>query len=344
MSGPVTVEITAKRTFQSVVVRPLSRGIRPTVRVQRIAFTLGKPGQVTVEFDGPHHALHLFADLPETDEPQANAAKVRYFGPGVHRPGKIQLQSGETLYISGGAVVCTAISAHGAAGVRIDLAARGNNTQTTVERRLGKIKAERILFLGNSITACPPTWWGLSASAAAKDFAHLLAAAIDAKCGGRLTMIPTTAPTTNPDGSVDMGPSNGINIADVFERGYASYHATKISKQIAWKADIVVLQFGENIPMATFNASVFKSSLKSLLTDLKASSNPHIFMPSYILGTNPTVDAIKRSVCAEDPTYRVFVDLSSVSKDPSNMGAYGHPGNKGMQLIADMLFKVILEH
>jgi hypothetical protein len=38
------------------------------------------------------------------------------------------------------------------------------------------------------------------------------------------------------------------------------------------------------------------------------------------------------------------VDLSSVSKDSSNMGAYGHPGDKGMRLIADTLFQAILEH
>ena len=74
---------------------------------------------MTVEFDSPRHALHLFADPPEADVPQANASKVRYFGPGVHRPGKIQLHSGETLYIAGGAVVYTAVSAHGATGVRI---------------------------------------------------------------------------------------------------------------------------------------------------------------------------------------------------------------------------------
>ena len=119
MSGPVTVEITAKRTFRSVVVRPLGRGIRPSVRDGRIAFTLAKPGQMTVELDGPHHALHLFADPPEADAPKAGAAGVRYFGPGVHRPGKIQLKSGETLYVAGGAVVYTAVAAHGATGVRI---------------------------------------------------------------------------------------------------------------------------------------------------------------------------------------------------------------------------------
>jgi hypothetical protein len=218
----------------------------------------------------------------------------------------------------------------------------------SAEIRLGNMKAERILFLGNSITAVPqlnkPNWWGLSASTPAKDYAHLLVAAIDAKTGGRLTMLPTTAPITKPDGSVEQCASNVINIADVFERGYATYNAAKIAKQLAWKADIVVLQFGENIPPATFNADVFTNSLKRLLADLKASSNPHIFMPSYILGANATIDEIKRKCCAEDPTRRVFVDLSGVSKDPANMGAYGHPGDKGMALIAEVLFKALLSH
>jgi lysophospholipase L1-like esterase len=234
---------------------------------------------------------------------------------------------GELLVIA----VCVCVGSHG-------------GVARAAEIRLGNMKAERILFLGNSITACPPNWWGLSASTAAKDYAHLLVGAIDAKTGGSLTTIPTTAPITNPDGSVDFGKSNVINIADVFERGYASYNAAKLSKQLAWKADIVVLQFGENIPPAAFNADIFKNSLKTLLADLKASSNPHIFMPGYILGANATIDEMKRNICAEDPTHRVFVDLSSVGKDPSNMGAHGHPGDKGMALIAETLFKAILAH
>jgi uncharacterized protein len=218
----------------------------------------------------------------------------------------------------------------------------------TAEIRLGNMRAERILFLGNSITAVPqlnlPTWWGLSASTVPKDYVHLLVGAIDAKTGGNLTMIPTPSPTTNADGSVDQCESNVINIADVFERGYASYTASKIKKQLAWKADIVILQFGENIPPETFNADVFKVSLKKLVADLKESSDPHIVMPSQILGANPTVDEIKRNVCAEDPTHRVFVDLSSVTKDPANMGAYGHPGDKGMALIAETLFQALMTH
>ena len=218
----------------------------------------------------------------------------------------------------------------------------------TAEIHLGHMKADKILFLGNSITAVPqlnrPAWWGLSASTVAKDYAHLLVGAIDAKTGGTLTMVPTTAPTTNTDGTVEYCDSNVLNIADVFERGYASYNASKIRKQLAWKADIVILQFGENIPPATFNADVFRAALKRLVADLKESSNPHIFMAGYMLGVNPTVDDMKRELCAEDPARRVFVDLSSVVKDPANMGAYGHPGDKGMALIAETLFQAIMNH
>lgn len=119
MSGPVSVEITAKRPFTNVVVRPSARGLRPEVKGQIIHFTLSQPGPVTVELDGPHHTLHLFGDPPETNAPRSGAAGVRYFGPGVHRPGKIQLGSGETLYVAGGAVVYTAVEARGASGVRI---------------------------------------------------------------------------------------------------------------------------------------------------------------------------------------------------------------------------------
>lgn len=118
-SGPVTVEVTSQRPFREVVIRPLSKGIRPKVQGRRIVFTMPGPGQVTVELDGRHHALHLFADPPEKDVPKPGAPGVRYFGPGVHRPGKIALKSGETLYIAGGAVVYTAVSAANATGVRI---------------------------------------------------------------------------------------------------------------------------------------------------------------------------------------------------------------------------------
>jgi len=119
MSGPVAVGIAVKHPFTNVVVRPSRLGIHPTVSGAKINFTLPEAGQVTVELDGPHHALHLFADPVETGAPASGTAGVRYFGAGVHHPGKLSLQSGETLYVSGGAVVYAAVEARGASHVRI---------------------------------------------------------------------------------------------------------------------------------------------------------------------------------------------------------------------------------
>lgn len=219
---------------------------------------------------------------------------------------------------------------------------------SAAEARLGNLKADRILFLGNSITTCnqggPTTMWGLSASTTGKDYAHLLAAKIDAKTGGKLVLLPTTMPLTNPDGSAAQAGSNVINIADVFERRYAVYNASKLRKQLDWKADIVVLQFGENVPMDGFKLDVFAAAVKRLVADIQASGNPHIFMPSFILGLNPPLDDVKRKTCQEDPSHRVFVDLSGVAKDAANIGAYGHPNDKGMAAIADLMFKAIADH
>jgi len=119
MSGPVTVEVIAKRPFQAVVVRPGARGIRPAVQGRRISFELSQPGQLTLELDGTHHALHLFADPPEAGIPKPGDPNVLYFGAGVHRPGKIQLKSGQTVYVAGGAVVYTAIEGRGVTGAQI---------------------------------------------------------------------------------------------------------------------------------------------------------------------------------------------------------------------------------
>ncbi len=119
MAGPVTVEVISRRPFSSVVVRPSSRGIQPVTKGRRIIFRLSRPGQVVVELDGPHHALHLFADPPETDAPKPGDPNVLYFGPGVHRPGEIQLKDNQTIYVAGGAVVYATIQGLGVSRARI---------------------------------------------------------------------------------------------------------------------------------------------------------------------------------------------------------------------------------
>ena len=119
MTGAVSVVVQSQRPVQSVAVRPTARGIRPTIEGNRISFDLDRPGPVVVEVNGTHQALHLFPSAPEQDRPAADTPGVRYFGPGVHRPGKITLQSQESVYIAGGAVVYGSIHAQGASRLRI---------------------------------------------------------------------------------------------------------------------------------------------------------------------------------------------------------------------------------
>jgi hypothetical protein len=119
MQGPVKVEAQSRRAVQSVVVRPAALGIRPVIENNCIAFTLERPSPVIVEVNGMHYALHLFASLPEKDAPAPDAPGVRYFGPGVHRPGKLELRSNESVYLAGGAVVYGSVHARGASNIRI---------------------------------------------------------------------------------------------------------------------------------------------------------------------------------------------------------------------------------
>jgi len=116
-------------------VRPTSLGIQPAVEGNRISFSLDRPGSLVVEINGPHGALHLFANPPEKDAPTPEAPGVRYFGPGVHRPGRIELKNHETVYLAGGAVVYGSIHATGATNIRI--AGRGVLDVSPFERGQG---------------------------------------------------------------------------------------------------------------------------------------------------------------------------------------------------------------
>ncbi|HUT33159.1 MAG TPA: glycosyl hydrolase family 28 protein [Planctomycetota bacterium] len=119
MATPAAVEIISKRQVQSVIVRPLSRGIQPKVEGNRVSLRLPGPGHLVVEVNGWHQALHLFVSPPEKDPPRPTDPGVLYFGPGVHRPGKIHMESNQTLYVAGGAVVYGAVEATGASNLKV---------------------------------------------------------------------------------------------------------------------------------------------------------------------------------------------------------------------------------
>jgi len=114
MSGPVVVQIVSKRSLRNVVIRPQFPGLQPTLLDDHtLSLTLDQPRKLSVEPDGRNGPLLLFANPLETNAPKPGDEGVVYFGPGVLKPEKIVLQSNQTLYLAGGAVVKAEVIAEG---------------------------------------------------------------------------------------------------------------------------------------------------------------------------------------------------------------------------------------
>lgn len=114
MSGSVSVRISSKRSLRDVVIRPESKGVKAVLEDDNtITFTLDKPEKLSIEPEGRKSPLLLFANPIETDIPKPDDPGVVFFGPGLHKPEKITLQSNQTLYLAGGAVVKAEVFAEG---------------------------------------------------------------------------------------------------------------------------------------------------------------------------------------------------------------------------------------
>lgn len=197
-----------------------------------------------------------------------------------------------------------------------------------------------ILFLGNSITFNPPKpeidWtgnWGMAASSEAKDYVHLVADGI-----GRHTRV---APQIK-----------ARNIAD-FERNYTTYDvAGQLKDLYAFDPDLVVLAVGENVPaLGSEDAKAkFKAGVMRVLSCAQAKRRPLVVVRSSFWA-DAAKDQVLRQVCHEIDG--IYVDAGPIGKDPSNVarserqfkddGVAAHPGDKGMNAIADAIVKAVLE-
>ncbi len=114
MSERVVVTITSSRSLRNTVVRPLSARIKPILRDDHsLTITLESPSKLSLEPDGKKGPLLLFANPLETDIPQPDEPNVVYYGPGVHKPERIELGSNQTLYLAGGSVVTAGLLVRG---------------------------------------------------------------------------------------------------------------------------------------------------------------------------------------------------------------------------------------
>jgi hypothetical protein len=108
-----TVEVFVRKnngTLNAVRMRPSLYGTKPIVNGNTITFTLTRPANISVEFNGDKLAnLHIFANAVETSRPDSTDTNVIYFGPGIHESRDsvraYRIPSNKTVYIAGGAIV-----------------------------------------------------------------------------------------------------------------------------------------------------------------------------------------------------------------------------------------------
>ena len=200
------------------------------------------------------------------------------------------------------------------------------------------IKANRILFLGNSITLHGPApaigWlgnWGMAASTKDNDYVHLV-----------LKAISTTA---------EKEPASVIASLGDFERQFETYDIDlRLEKELAFKADLVILAIGENVsPLTSEQAkAAFKANVTKLLKRLKEISDPVVVVRSCFWHDR-IKDTLMKQACEE--VGGIFVEGGVLGEDETNYarserefshaGVAAHPGDKGMHALADAILKAL---
>lgn len=211
------------------------------------------------------------------------------------------------------------------------------NAKPQPDLRIGSLAVTRILFLGNSITLHAPApdigWtgnFGMAASSEDKDYVHLLADQISKQAGGRpQTMVR--------------------NIAD-FERGLSKFNIREtLKKELEFQADVIIIAIGENAakPETEAASAEYSTSFRNLLTEFTTGAQPVIFVRSQFW-PDAAKDDLMRQVTTDMKQH--FVDLSGMVDEScyarserkiEHSGVAGHPGDKGMKVIADAIMTAV---
>jgi hypothetical protein len=197
---------------------------------------------------------------------------------------------------------------------------------------------QKVLFLGNSITLHGPApkigWvgnWGMAASAADKDFVHIVTRSLARASGDE--------------------PETMVKNVATFERQYADYDLrANLRGAFDFKADLVIVAIGENVPglASEKEKSLFGASVEKLLKEVRSDRHPTIIVRSCFWPNRAKDEALRQACQQVEGT---FVDISGLSKDASNYarserdfqhaGVAAHPGDRGMRAIADAILKAL---
>ena len=208
-----------------------------------------------------------------------------------------------------------------------------------ISGRIGEKGGVKVAFIGNSITlheSLPSIGWtnsfGMAASAAERDYVHLMTRGIELSTGRPAEVIVR-------------------NLAD-FERNFERYDvANGLKDVVAFEPDYLVVALGENVanlPTAERQAAYREAFLRLMKLFLAGKSRPATVVRG-VFWANPSKDAAMASVAGELGV--PFVPTADLGADRA-MTAYGlfkhggvqaHPGDRGMAAIADRLLKALVD-
>jgi lysophospholipase L1-like esterase len=197
----------------------------------------------------------------------------------------------------------------------------------SVEQNLAtpaQLKFSNVVILGNSITYTTPyaplDWngnWGMAASAADKDYVHVLKKSLQLR---------------------DTGVVVNVKNIQEFELNFATYNFDAELKSFKdTHPDLVILRIGENL-QAGIDLNVFEQQYVKLINYFKE-GNPNV----VVMGVSTVFPGMADAEMARYPPY---VSLASIASDNSNLAlglftnyaVQTHPGDKGMQTIASLIW------
>lgn len=193
----------------------------------------------------------------------------------------------------------------------------------------GEIK--EVVIIGNSIRkhgkAPKIGWnsdWGMAATSADKDYVHVLYK----KICDKLAKTQKTPPKLSLPGGV-------------VEKDFSKWDAN-----VTKNADIIIVQLGDNFRNPV-NEEKLQQPYEAMLKDLKGNRNPIMICVSN-WGSGKMSDLIAAAAKNQGAE---FVPLGKLAADPLNKakseghfthgGVNWHPGDRGMQAIADAIWVVL---
>ena len=196
--------------------------------------------------------------------------------------------------------------------------------KTEVKSILGH-SVHHVLILGNSITYAPANpavgWngnWGMAASAADKDYVHLLTARFK---------------ELNSLSTVDIK-----NIAE-FEAYFDTYDFNQLQTLRDAKPDLIILRIGENVTRVQ-DAALFEKKYVELLNYLKTNNTR---VKILAVGSVWPLRTLANTVMKKYSDYITLISLHSDNLNFAyglfdNPGVASHPSDKGMKYISDQIW------